>query len=189
MQLTTRELLTALHGMLFGGFFLMAIFGLVVELVRSRHTIAHTELTSSGHKLEAAFLVLMAAFGWLAVFTGTYIIYPWYRAKPPANTTDLTAYPRSLLLSHPNTAAWHNLGMEWKEHIAFFATIAITMLATILIRQRTALRQSSALRNSALAFALVALVTCGIAAGFGAMLDKAAPVIGGNILTIMRSSQ
>jgi len=189
MQLTFRELLTALHGMLFGGFFLMAIFGLVVELVRSSSTAVPSELTPSGRRLEATFLILMAAFGWLAVLSGTYVIYPWYRAKPPAGTTDLTAYPRSLLLSHPTTAAWHNLGMEWKEHIAFFAVIAITMLAFVLLRQRAALRQNPALRNAALGFSLLALVSCGIAASFGAMLDKAAPVAGGNTITLMRSSQ
>ena len=189
MQLTTRELLTALHGMLFGGFFLMAIFGLVMELIRSRHRSAHVELTPRGRTLESWFLILMAAFGWLAVFTGTYVIYPWYRAKPPANTVDLTAYPRYLLLSHPNTAAWHNLGMEWKEHVAFFATIAVTMLAFVLIRQRTALRQQPQLRNAVLVFALLALVSCGVAAVFGALVNKAAPVTGGNTITLIRSGQ
>ena len=189
MQLTLRELLTAMHGMLFGGFFLMAIFGLVVELVRSIHAAEPATLTPRGRSLEAGFLILTATLGWLAVFTGTYIVYPWYRAKPPAGTLDLTAYPRSLLLAHPHTAAWHNLGMEWKEHIAFFAPIAITMLAYILIRQRIALRQDPNLRRSVLAFALLALVACGIAATFGAMIDKAAPVAGGPAITLMRSSQ
>ena len=189
MQLTVREFLTALHGILFGGFFLMAIFGLVVELVRSSSTAVPSELTPSGRRLEATFLILMAAFGWLAVLSGTYIIYPWYRAKPPANTSDLTAYPRTLLLSHANTAAWHNLGMEWKEHIAFFAPIAITMLAFVLIRHRAALRESAQLRRSIFAFALLALISCGIAAGFGAMINKAAPVIGGQTITLMRNTQ
>jgi hypothetical protein len=189
MQLTLREFLTAMHGMLFGGFFLMAIFGLVVELVRSSHAAEPATLTPRGRSLEAWFLIVMAALGWLAVFTGTYIVYPWYRAKPPAGTLDLTAYPRSLLLAHPNTAAWHNLGMEWKEHIAFFAPIVITMLAYVLIRQRIALRQDPKLRRSVLAFALLALVACGIAATFGAMINKAAPVAGGPTITLMRSSQ
>jgi hypothetical protein len=189
MQLTIRELLTATHGMFFGGFFLMAIFGLVVELIRSSHTTQPESLTPRGRTLEAWFLILMSAFGWLAVFTGTYIVYPWYRAKPPANIPDLTIYPRSLLLAHPNTAAWHNLGMEWKEHIAFFAPIAITMLAFVLLRHRAALRESAQLRRSIFAFALLALLSCGIAAGFGAMINKAAPVIGGQTITLTRSTQ
>jgi hypothetical protein len=189
MQLTFRELLTALHGMLFGGLFLMAIFALVVELLRSRHAVQTSRLTPRGESLERWFLILMAATGWLAVFSGTYIVYPWYRAKPPAGTTSLALYPRSLLLRHSNTAAWHNLGMEWKEHIAFFAPIAVTMLAFVLISQRAALRQHPQLRRSVLSFALLALLACGIAATFGALIDKAAPVTGGPTITLIPTSK
>lgn len=35
MEINWRALLTTLHGMLFGGFFVMATVGLVVELVQS----------------------------------------------------------------------------------------------------------------------------------------------------------
>jgi hypothetical protein len=184
MQLTQREILTALHGMFFGGFFLMAIFGLVVELIRARHA-APSLLTPPGQRLEAAFLLTTAALGWLAVFSGTYIVYPWYRARPAANITGLAAYPRSLLLANPHTAAWHNLGMEWKEHIAFFAPILLTALAFVYLRHRAAIRQHLQLRNALLAFAALALVACGIAATFGALIDKAAPVTGGPTITLI----
>lgn len=43
---------------------------------------------------------------WFAVFSGAYVVYPWYRAVPPAGTTDLALYPRLLLLSNPHTSAW-----------------------------------------------------------------------------------
>ena len=184
MQLTLRELFTAMHGMFFGGFFLLALFGLVVELIRNHYATQPSTLTPRGQTLERAFLIVTAALGWLAVFTGTYIVYPWYRSKPPASAAGLTAYPRYRLLSHPNTAAWHNIGMEWKEHIAFFAPIAITMIAYILIRQRTAFRQHPQARTSVLAFAVVAFVACGVASGFGAMIDKAAPVSGGAVFDL-----
>jgi len=189
MQLTLRELFTAMHGMFFGGFFLLALFAVVVELIRNHHATQPSTLTPRGQSLERAFLIVTAALGWLAVFTGTYIVYPWYRTKPPANTTDLTAYPRYQLLAHPNTAAWHNIGMEWKEHIAFFAPIAITMVAYVLIRQRAALRQHPQLRHTLLAFASLALIACAIAATFGALIDKAAPVTGGSTITLIGSSQ
>jgi len=188
MQLTFRELLTAMHGMLFGGFFLMAIFGITIELYRSLHKTSPAVLTPRGRRHESWFLILMATSGWLAVLSGTYIIYPWYRAKPPANITNLTLYPRSLLLAHANTASWHNLGMEWKEHIAFFAPIVITMLAYVLIRQRAALRQHPQFRHSVLAFTFVALIACAISATFGALLDKAAPVTGGRTVNLLQTT-
>ena len=47
------------------------------------------------------YLISMAALAWLTVLSGAYIIYPWYRAAPPQGTTDLTGYPRSLLLWKP----------------------------------------------------------------------------------------
>jgi len=33
----------------------------------------------------------MSVLAWLTVLTGTYIIYPWYRATPPKGTVDLGA--------------------------------------------------------------------------------------------------
>lgn len=37
MEITARALLTLIHGMLFGAFFLMCIFGFTVEIIRSAH--------------------------------------------------------------------------------------------------------------------------------------------------------
>lgn len=38
-------------------------------------------------------------------------------------------FPQRLLMSSPATIGWHSLGMEWKEHVAWFAPISITNLA------------------------------------------------------------
>ncbi len=67
----------------------------------------------------------MAIVAWATVVSGTFIVYPWYRAAPPQGA-DLTAFPRSLLPSKPTTAQWHNLGMESKEHVGWLAPIAAT---------------------------------------------------------------
>ncbi len=79
----------------------------------------------------------MAALGWAAVLTGAYIIYPWYRAVAPAGA-DLALYPKALLTAHPTTAGWHSLGMEWKEHVAWIAPMAATMVAWVMIKHRAA---------------------------------------------------
>lgn len=115
MEITLRSLVTLIHGMLFGAFFLMAIYGLMVEHVRSAHLKHPCDLTARGYSLERLYLIVTVTLGWAAVLTGAYIIYPWYRAVPPAGVTDLTLYPRFLLKSSPTTAGWHDLGMEWKD--------------------------------------------------------------------------
>ena len=84
MEISARAFATAVHGMLFGGFFLLAAFGLMVELVRSRYARQPSELSGSGYSLAALYLVITAAIGWIAVLLGAYVVYPWYRAVPPA---------------------------------------------------------------------------------------------------------
>src|SRR3970040_116866 len=39
--------------------------------------------------------------------------------------------PRFFLLSKPTTAAWHTFGMEWKEHVGWFAPILATAVAFV----------------------------------------------------------
>src|SRR5579875_2182325 len=115
MSISARALLTAIHGMLFGGFFLMAIFATAVELFRRRFESQPALLTAAGRSWERIYLIATAAAGWAAVLLGAYVVYPWYRALPPPGLADLAAFPQALLKSSPATAGWHNLGMEWKE--------------------------------------------------------------------------
>ena len=185
MEVTLRELATAGHGMLFGGFFLMAVFGVVVELARSAHEKEASQLTARGRSLERAYLVATAALGWAAVLLGAYVVYPWYRVVPPPGTTDLALYPQRLLQSSATTSGWHSLGMEWKEHVAWFAPIAMTMVAWLLPRYRGNLKYYPGVKRAVLVFTITALLAGGVAGVFGAMLDKNAPVKGGGTVTLM----
>jgi hypothetical protein len=189
MEITLRALITLIHGMLFGAFFLMAIYGLVVELYRSAYVEQPSPLTTRGYSLERLYLFSMVALGWAAVLTGTYIIYPWYRAVPPAGMTDLALYPKYLLKSSATTAGWHDLGMEWKEHIAWIAPIAATMVAYVFTKYRESLREHPQVRKAVLVFALGAWGAAAIAGFFGAMLNKYAPVNGGSTIHLMGKSQ
>lgn len=182
MEVTLRDFLTAVHGLLFGGFFLMAVFGIVVELYRSANEKQTAELTARGYSLERAYLIVTVALGWAAVLSGAYIVYPWYRAIPPGGAANLVLYPQRLLLSSATTSGWHTLGMEWKEHVAWFAPIAMTMLAYMLIRYRGVLRQHSEVKRAVLVFMAAVLLATGIAGFFGTMIDKAAPVQGGGTI-------
>src|SRR4029077_12358660 len=80
------------------------------------------------------YLLAMVVLAWGAVLTGAYLIYPWYRAVLPQGTQDMAHFPQRLLMSRPSTSGWHTLGMEWKEHIAWFAPISITMVAFVFFK-------------------------------------------------------
>ena len=183
MQVSFRELMTCLHGMLFGGFFLMTIFGAVALLLEWQHRDPAPNLRLP--RRQSAYLIVTALLGWVAVLSGAYIVYPWYRAIP-ASGADLTLYPQRLLISSHSTAGWHYLGMEWKEHVAWFAPISITMVAFVFIRYGSDLKNHRQLRAAVLCFAIVSFVAAGIAGFFGAMIDKYAPVQGGSIIQLSR---
>jgi uncharacterized membrane protein len=70
--------------------------------------------------------------------------------------------------------------MEWKEHIAWFAPIAMTMVAYVSIKYGTSIRKHRQLRNALLVFVLVAFFAAGVAGYFGAEIDDHAPVQGGS---------
>ena len=89
-------------------------------------------------------------------------------------------------MSSPATIAWHSIGMEWKEHVAWLAPISITMAAAVFIRYGRNLKRHPELRNAVLGFVLVSFLAAGIAGFFGAMLNKNAPVEGGQTIKLVR---
>ena len=117
----------------------------------------------------------MAAIAWATVITGTYFVYPAYRAKPPAGA-DLIQYPRSYLLSNPGTAEWHSFGMEWKENVAWIAPIAATAVAFLITAYGSKLAREPRIRRAAIWFLSLSFVAAGIAGIMGAFLTKVAPV-------------
>jgi hypothetical protein len=127
----------------------------------------------------------MVVLAWDAVLSGAYVVYPWYRARPLSGFADPMEYPQHSLRSNPSTAGWHNIGMEWKEHVAWFAPIALTMVAYVVITfgpQRGKLRE---VRNAVFTFCAAALIAAGIAGYCGAMINKHAPLQGGTTMTLM----
>ncbi len=188
MEWTERELWTLIHGMGFGGLYLLACSGAIVELWRRYAPSAPDPGTSSDERFLRAYLVVMAALAWLTVLTGTYIVYPWYRATPPPGTTDLSGYPQQLLMSNPATIGWHSIGMEWKEHVAWLVPIAITMAAAVFFRYGRQLKTQTTLRNAVLGFVWGSLFAAGIAGFFGAEIDDHAPVRGGATIRLMQGA-
>ena len=187
MAIESHSLWTLIHGMGFGALYLLACSGALLELVRFTGAYGDAESLPRFGRFLKVYLIAMVVLAWLAVLTGTYVIYPWYRAVPPAGVADLSLYPQRLLMHSPSTIGWHTLGMEWKENVAWLVPISITMVAFIFIRYGSDLRNYRRLRSAVLCFALASFVAAGIAGFFGAMIDKYAPVQGGR--TIQLSSR
>jgi hypothetical protein len=185
MELTFRDLITVLHGMGFGVLFMLAFSGAIGVIYAT--AVGPQQPTSPNHdRMFRFYLVSMAVLSWLAVLSGAYIIYPWYRAVPPTGTTDLSAFPQHLLQSSPLTSGWHDYGMEWKEHIAWFTPIAMTMVAYVFILYGPRLALHKHLRNAVLGFTAAAFLATAVAGGAGAFLNKVAPVRGGAEIVLMR---
>ena len=182
MEITTRALWTLIHGMLFGGLYLLACSGALIELYRLTVSPTSPEFTHGRDRFMRIYLITMAVLAWAAVLSGSYAIYPWYRATPPRGTVNLSMFPQRLLMSSPATIGWHSVGMEWKEHVAWFAPISITMVTFVVIRYGRDLRKHRQLRSAVLVFALASLVAAGIAGFFGAEIDEYAPVRGGSTI-------
>ncbi len=168
---------------------MLAFSGALVELYRISAPGAPSQISAAGQRVLGFYLAAMVILAWLTVLTGTYQIYPWYRAVPPAGVADLAEYPRRLLLASGRTSQWHNIGMEWKEHAAWLAPIAITMVAYVTMKYGRAIVQHHNMRIGVLGFAVAAFVATGIAGAFGAFLNKYAPVKGGSVIILMEGGK
>ena len=175
MIMTSNEVWTTVHGMVFGFIFLLGFSGVLYAV----YSMKAEWLTAEGVRqavtnVKAAAWAL-AVSAWAAVITGAYIVYPWYRAKAPTGA-DLTKFPKALLLANPSTAFWHNFGMEWKEHVAFLAPMAATVVAFVVSYYGPALAKKVGERRAVMIFFVLAFVTAAAAGLFGAFITKAAPV-------------
>ncbi len=186
MEISWRDLLTVLHGMGFGALFMLAFSGAIGELYGAWSASPQAVPDSRGQTMLRVYLAGMVVIAWLTVFFGAYVVYPWYRAVPPAGTTDLAAFPRMLLLSSPHTSGWHDVGMEWKEHVAWIAPIAMTMVAYVYWKYGRGVNKHRTMRRAVLAFTAAAFIATGVAGAFGAFLNKYAPVRGGATIQLMK---
>ncbi len=176
MVLTSREIWAVIHGMILGALFLLAYAGGLAELIG----LGSQWSTEAGIAKRVRRLItgtwVMAVVAWLTVITGTYIVYPWYRAPAPPGA-DLHEYPRNLLLSKVTTAGWHNFGMEWKEHVAWLAPILATAAAYMVTKLGARLAEDEEARRAVIVIFTLAFLAAAMAGLFGAFINKAAPVL------------
>ncbi len=172
MEISLRDLLTVIHGMGFGALFMLVFSGAIGELHGAWSATPQEAPSPRGRMMLRFYLVGMVALAWLTVLSGAYIVYPWYRAIPPAGVVDLSAFPRNLLLSSPHTSGWHSVGMEWKEHIAWFAPIVMTMVAYVYWKYGRGMNKHRVMRATVLGFTAAAFIATGVAGAFGMFLNR-----------------
>ncbi|HEV8681421.1 MAG TPA: hypothetical protein VGS09_01410 [Actinomycetota bacterium] len=191
MELTDRETWTVLHGLVFGTAFLLAFGGGLAGLWSLRPGF----LTAAGIRERMRRLYvgtwLMAAVAWATVTSGTWIVYPWYRAKLAAQGAEDfagcagavlpsgTCSPRDFLLSNAsgNTHLWHEFGMEWKEHISWAAPLLATAAAFLVSYYGPRLIARPWLRAVTIVMFVGAFGAAVVGGAFGAFLNKVAPII------------
>jgi hypothetical protein len=133
-------------------------------------------LSHQGRRYTLASLgAALLAFAALAsVMTGTWIVYPWYRAAAPPGM-ELAAYPRHWLLANAHLAGWHTFGMEWKEHIAWLSPMFATAVAYVVMRYRRRLTELVEIHQMLRLFLVLAFATGLVAGVFGGALNKVHP--------------
>lgn len=176
MSLTNRESWTLVHGMILGSLFLLSFAGGLAGLWSLRpEFVTAAGMRDRMRRLDWG-VTIMAVVCWLTVISGTWIVYPWYRAKPPEGTTELSAFPRYFLLASETTAKWHEFGMEWKEHVAWLAPFLATAVAFAVLYYGAQLVRRNEIRRALIVFFVLAFAAAGVAGLFGAFITKAAPV-------------
>ncbi len=171
-----REWVTALHGMLFTAVLFVAFPAAFIELVNAGQA-ASGERAQKHLRRVRALTRALADVAWLAVITGTLVVYPWYRAVPPEGVADLAPYPRSLLTSTPGLEWWHVYGMEWKEHVAWLVPILLAAAAHLSKRHGELLFADDTIRRAVMALLALAFAVTALSGLLGAFVSRAAPVL------------
>jgi hypothetical protein len=169
LELNSHEFWALVHGVVFGGVFLLAFSGGLAGFYSLRPELLTSEgITERMRRLEVGTTV-MAALLWLTVVVGTWIVYPWYREDVPDS-------PRSQLLANPDTKDWHEFAMEWKEHIAWIAPMLATAAAFMVLYYKTDLIRNTFAKRLAMGLFIAAFACAVIAGLLGALITKKAPV-------------
>jgi hypothetical protein len=181
MHLTSREFWTLVHGMGLGSLFLLAFAGGLAGFYSLRPEWLTSEGISERVRRLKIGTTVMAVVSWLVVFTGSFIVYPWYRAGATDACEGIKPVPAGCgpkwtLLANSNTADWHNFAMEWKEHVAWLAPMLATVVAVGVLYFGTDLVRNRWLRSVLMWIFSAAFLIAGIAGLLGALITKSAPV-------------
>ena len=175
MLFSERSLWTMVHGIGLGGAALLGLAAALFYLYAARPV--HPEVSGETEpRAFAALTVFTAVMLWATVIIGTYVIFPPYRVTPPAGTTDLSEFPRALVLANPGTAWLHAFAMEIKEHMPWIAAMLTTAVAFIAVRYRSATLRNPTLRRMALSLLAISFAIVAFVSLLGVFVNKVAPL-------------
>ena len=170
------SLRTMFHGIVLSGGALVGLAVALFSLVVMRPAGTRDRIAERHSRALAGVLLGTAVVLWLVVISGTYVIFPPYRATPPAGTTSLDAYPRALLLANPNTAWLHSFAMECKEHMPWIAAILTTAAAFVGVRHRATVLSDASLRRMVTVLVAIAFTLASFMGLLGVLVNKVAPL-------------
>ena len=175
MLFTDSSIWTMVHGIGLGGGALLGIAAALFYLYAACSA-EGTVRRATNARAFAALTVVTATLLLLAVLVGTYIVFPIYRTPPPPGATDLTAFPRALVLASPDTAWLHAFAMESKEHMPWIASMLVTAVAFVAVRYRSDLVDSAQLRNMAVSLLAISFTLVALVSLLGVFVNKVAPL-------------
>lgn len=173
---TDRSILTMVHGIVLGGAVMLALSAALFSLWTTGMGRSFGAAPDDRSRALGRLSVFIAVLLWLTVLTGTYVIFPPYRATPPASLADLSAYPRSMILANPATAWLHTFAMESKEHVPWIASMLATAVAFVSVRYPSRLRGEAKIRKLAMALLAICLLLASYVALLGVFVNKVAPL-------------
>ncbi|MBR9988752.1 MAG: hypothetical protein KFH98_03295 [Gemmatimonadetes bacterium] len=176
MLFTERSLWTMAHGIVLGGGALLALAAALFTLYLLRPAHGQATLTVAHARAIALLTVVIAAATWLTTLIGTYAVFPPYRAAPPEGAVTLALYPRSLILSNPQTAWLHSFAMETKEHLPWIAAMLATAAAFTAWRHRATLLHDVDLRRIVVSILAICFVIVAYVSLLGVFVNKVAPL-------------
>lgn len=176
MLFSDRSISAMVHGMALGGTALMALAS--TWLLLWTMTADNRDHVTTARQLRALSWLTSFVAGvlWLSVLSGTYIVFPPYRATPPAGVTDLSAYPRALILASADTAWLHAFAMETKEHVPWIAAMLATAVAFVGTRGRSALLVDRRIRGIVMMLVTICLALVAYTSVLGVLVNKVAPL-------------
>ncbi len=176
MLFTERSIWTMTHGILLGGGALLGLGAALYALLVASEPLHGEAGTSLRARAFGWLNTGTAALLWLAVISGTYIVFPPYRTTPPPGTVDLAAFPRSLIQSNPDTRWLHAFAMELKEHAPWIAAMLATAVAFVSTAYRDQVFADRELSRLAAAFLAIAFALVAFMALMGTFVNKVAPL-------------
>jgi hypothetical protein len=175
MLFSERSIWTMVHGIGLGGAALLGLAMAMFYLYAARPA-THPTGDEDGSGAFAAVTIFSAVMLWLTVIVGTYVVFPPYRASPPPGTTDLSQFPRALVLANPSTAWLHAFAMEIKEHTPWIASMLTTAVAFVAARYPGTLLSDRPLRKMMLTLLAIAFALVGGVSLLGVFVNKVAPL-------------